>query len=202
MKRLVSFSLAVALAGCQFHTSQRIADWGRVHKGVAIDPGSMVVDEKNHHYVKGRVGTYKRRGLKTWTWVMTQPPQGKLIRVDDVFEPEECTVSFNLWSRLAWLKEAPTHSKLPARDIFSFLEKDEVYLMGEEESTLHAWWAYPLAGISFVAVDVPCTVLSIGGFALMMPVAGIVYGIRNGVVDIARQLTPEQQSPPVDALQK
>ena len=195
MKRLISFGLAVALAGCQFHTSQRIADWGRVHKGVALDPDSMVVDEKNHHYVKGRVGTYKRRGLKTWTWVFTQPPQGELIRVDDVFEPEEYTVSFNLWSRLAWQKEAPTHSKLPARDIFSFLEKDEVYLMGEEEATLHAWWAYPLAGISFVAVDVPCTVLSIGGFALMLPVAGLAVSIRNAVVEPACQLEPEQQKP-------
>lgn len=202
MRQLMALVLMISLASCQFHTHTRIADWGRVHKGIAIKSDSLLLDDNCKLYAKGRTGTYKRRGKPLWTWAMTQPRQGELTQVEDVFKTSECHVSLNLWLQMATEANGNLEHKQPAEKLPGDWEDDAVYLMGEEKATAHAWWAYPMAGISFVAVDVPCTVLSIGGFALMMPVAGIVYSIRNGVVDIARQLTPEQQSPPVDALQK
>lgn len=202
MKRLVFTCLMASLASCQFQTSTRIADWGRVHKGVAIKADSLLQDEERRLYAKGRTGTYKRRGYPLWKWAMEQPSHGRLTQVEDVFESTECLVSLNLWRQMACEENVSLENKQPAGKLLGDWVGDAVYPMGEDKATAHAWWAYPLAGISFVAVDVPCTVLSIGGIALMMPVAGIVYSIRNGVVDIARQLTPEQQSPPVDALQK
>ena len=36
-----------------------------------------------------------------------------------------------------------------------------VYVTGESRMTAHAWWAYPLAGAAFVAVDVPCSLVSV-----------------------------------------
>lgn len=198
MKLLPVCILMASLVSCQFHTSTRIADWGRVHKGVAIDTETLLIDERHRTCVEGRVGTYKRRGFKLWSWVMTQPPCGELVRVDDVFEPEECTVSFNLWDRMARLQEKPAHGKRPSHEYAAFLMKDEVFLMGEEETTKHACWAYPLAGISFAVVDIPCTVLSIGGCALAMPVAGIVYSIRSGVEALTSQFVPEPQPPEVN----
>ena len=40
---------------------------------------------------------------------------------------------------------------------------------GKYEMTLNACWAYPLSTVSFVAVDIPCTIFSMFYFVLSTP---------------------------------
>ena len=101
MCRLITLGLMISLTSCQFHTSTRIADWGRVHKGIAIKVDSLLQDDKRKLYAKGRTGTYERRGNPLWAWAMTQPRQGELTQVEDVFKPSECQVSLNIWLQMA-----------------------------------------------------------------------------------------------------
>ena len=202
MKRLVFTCLMATLASCQFQTSTRIADWGRVHKGIAIKADSLLQDEEHRLYAKGRTGTYKRRGYPLWKWAMEQPSQGRLTQVEDVFESTECLVSLNLWRQMAWEENVSLENKQPAGKLLGDWVGDAVYPMGEDKATAHAWWAYPLAGASFVAVDVPCTAVSLGGYVLLIPVAAVVAGIDELTHDICRQIAPVQTSPVVETTQK
>ena len=202
MCRLITLGLMISLTSCQFHTSTRIADWGRVHKGIAIKADSLLQDDNRKLYARGRTGTYERRGNPLWAWVMTQPRQGELTQVEDVFKPSECQVSLNIWLQMATEANDNLEHKQPAGKLLGDWENDAVYLMGEEKTTAHAWWAYPLAGASFVVVDVPCTVVSLGSYVLLMPVAAVVVGISELAHDICRQIAPVQPAPVVETAQK
>ena len=59
-----------------------------------------------------------------------------------------------------------------------------VYLTGESHATSHAWWAYPLAGIAFVGVDLPVTVVSALTLPVVMPCAEIYVSLKNVIYNV------------------
>ena len=197
MCRLITLGLMISLTSCQFHTSTRIADWGRVHKGIAIKADSLLQDDKRKLYARGRTGTYERRGNPLWAWVMTQPRQGELTQVEDVFKPSECQVSLNIWLQMATEANDNLEHKQPAGKLLGDWENDAVYLMGEEKTTAHAWWAYPLAGVCAIAIDVPLSLICTLPVAISLPFCELCISVRDGVCDVAAQVAPQQQEPVV-----
>ena len=197
MCRLITLGLMISLTSCQFHTSTRIADWGRVHKGIAIKADSLLQDDNRKLYARGRTGTYERRGNPLWAWVMTQPRQGELTQVEDVFKPSECQVSLNIWLQMATEANDNLEHKQPAGKLLGDWENDAVYLMGEEKTTAHAWWAYPLAGVCAIAIDVPLSLICTLPVAISLPFCELCISVRDGVCDVAAQVAPQQQEPVV-----
>lgn len=197
MRRLITLGLMISLTSCQFHTSTRIADWGRVHKGIAIKADSLLQDDNRKLYARGRTGTYERRGNPLWAWVMTQPRQGELTQVEDVFKPSECQVSLNIWLQMATEANDNLEHKQPAGKLLGDWENDAVYLMGEEKTTAHAWWAYPLAGVCAIAIDVPLSLICTLPVAISLPFCELCISVRDGVCDVAAQVAPQQQEPVV-----
>ena len=197
MRRLITLGLMISLTSCQFHTSTRIADWGRVHKGIAIKADSLLQDDKRKLYARGRTGTYERRGNPLWAWAMTQPRQGELTQVEDVFKPSECQVSLNIWLQMATEANDNLEHKQPAGKLLGDWENDAVYLMGEEKTTAHAWWAYPLAGVCAIAIDVPLSLICTLPVAISLPFCELCISVRDGVCDVAAQVAPQQQEPVV-----
>lgn len=197
MRRLITLGLMISLTSCQFHTSTRIADWGRVHKGIAIKADSLLQDDKRKLYARGRTGTYERRGNPLWAWAMTQPRQGELTQVEDVFKPSECQVSLNIWLQMATEANDNLEHKQPAGKLLGDWENDAVYLMGEERTTTHAWWAYPLAGVCAIAIDVPLSLICTLPVAISLPFCELCISVRDGVCDVAAQVAPQQQEPVV-----
>ena len=197
MRRLITLGLMISLTSCQFHTSTRIADWGRVHKGIAIKADSLLQDDKRKLYARGRTGTYERRGNPLWAWAMTQPRQGELTQVEDVFKTSECQVSLNIWLQMATEANDNLEHKQPAGKLLGDWENDAVYLMGEEKTTAHAWWAYPLAGVCAIAIDVPLSLICTLPVAISLPFCELCISVRDGVCDVAAQVAPQQQEPVV-----
>lgn len=197
MRRLITLGLMISLTSCQFHTSTRIADWGRVHKGIAIKADSLLQDDNRKLYARGRTGTYERRGNPLWAWAMTQPRQGELTQVEDVFKPSECQVSLNIWLQMATEANDNLEHKQPAGKLLGDWENDAVYLMGEEKTTAHAWWAYPLAGVCAIAIDVPLSLICTLPVAISLPFCELCISVRDGVCDVAAQVAPQQQEPVV-----
>ena len=58
-----------------------------------------------------------------------------------------------------------------------------VYLTGESHATSHAWWAYPIAGLAFVCLDLPVTVASALTLPVVMPCAEIYVSLKNVIYE-------------------
>ena len=201
MKKLIIVTgTMLCLAACQVQTASRIADYGRVYECVELPekpPLWAAGGKEIPEFSEGKTGLYHRCGRDLYTFVMAPEPRGTYTPVANPPEGEQQVVRISPFSH-RW---KATPATLPAdagqvtgrvADVFlQELGYDRVIPTGETHATAHALWAYPLAAVSFVAIDIPCTLTSVVGFGLSMSFAELGLEIGNTLYGAALQLQPE-----------
>ena len=191
MKKICCLLACVAcVSGCRICTSTRIADYGRVYDCVQIKEDSPVWTVEGHgdwYYFNGERSTYTRRGTDVVRGLMSPGAGGEYTRVPES-EVSQVVVEASLYGDSAIIaRELPDYAKRLADKDAAWTEESNPHgriLMTSGEGTKltsDAYWAYPLAGLSFVAVDLPLTTINFLSFAVSMPFAQIGLGICNSV---------------------
>ncbi len=179
---LISFCLCVVaclFCSCTVNTSTRIADYAREYECVRLE--GPVWRSGDTFYIQGHSGQY-RRCPELIQWAMSPGVDGTYIPLPEVEEHPSCIyeVGGNIDPR--WFTENPgwyvyresgilASAELPSGAV---LEEDCLKLAGaiptgKYETNLNACWAYPLSAACFVAVDIPCAVLSLFYYVFSTP---------------------------------
>ena len=199
-KLIIATGTMLCLAACQVQTASRIADYGRVYECVELPekpPLWTAGGKEIPEFSEGKTGLYHRCGRDLYTFVMAPEPRGTFTPIADAPAGVQQVVQVSPFP-YRW-KATPT--TLPAdagqvtgrvADVFlQELGDDRVIPTGETHATAHAVWAYPLAAVSFVAIDIPCTLTSVVCFGLSMSFAELGLEIGNTLYGAALQLQPE-----------
>lgn len=183
-------SFVACAPGCSICTSSRIADYGRVYDCVQIKEDSPVWTVDGHgdwYYFNGERSTYTRRGAKIVRGLISSGAGGTYTRVPEA-EVSPVVIEASLYGDSALIaRELPDYAKPLTNKDAAWTDNPTplgriLFTSGEDTKlTSDAYWAYPLAGLSFVAVDLPLTTINFLSFAVSMPFAQIGLGICNSV---------------------
>lgn len=218
---------SLAMSSCSFHTSERIADYGREYDCVVLrkdSPGwvryrtSPAIVGRNgkplpelrvkEFYFQGERSLYTRRGARIKRPMMLEHEHGaSFTRVPDA------PVSDVYFRGYALLADKGKPSRLLCRPMESLPEGAEpvaglvreklkragldeaVFATGDTSLTPHAIWAYPLAGVCAMAIDIPLSLVGIVPVAISLPFCELGLSLRDGVYEVAAQVAPQQQEP-------
>lgn len=182
MNRLLSVFVCAAmlLASCtQFRA--RIADLGEKHTGVDIAPPRVVYRVANRYYVQGVQAEFEHhtpilmKTIKEQGGEYTRIPgtEGKVV----YHEIEQGEYGgYYLAHNADWQTTLPGKA---ARIIFSPSTKlPQGACVVQSHTTAHALYAYPLAAVAFVGLDVPSALLNTAWSILLIP-----YFVTKSCVD-------------------
>lgn len=212
------------MSSCSFHTAERIADYGREYDCVVLRKDSacwegyrtspavvgrngVILPETI--YFQGERSMYTRRGAKIKRPMMLEREHGaSFTRVPDApvtsayIRGDGLLLGAGGRQRALWcapLESLPTGAEpVPelARVKLEHAGLDEaVIATGDTSLTPHAIWAYPLAGVCAIAIDVPLSLICTVPVAICLPFCELGLSIRDGVYDAAAQIAPQQQEP-------
>lgn len=162
-------------------------------------------------YFQGERSMYTRRGARMIRPVMHEREHGaSFTHVSDAPVTKAYIHGDGLWlgsgGRQVALWRSPLESlpegveALPAlaREKLEHAGLDEAVLSTRDTSlTPHAIWAYPLAGVCAIAIDVPLSLICTLPVAISLPLCELCISVRDGVCDVAAQVAPQQQEPVV-----
>ena len=183
MKTLLnSFSfciIACLFCSCTLNISTRVADYAREYECVRLD--GPVWHSGDTFYVQGYSGQY-RRCPELIQWAISPGVNGTFARLQEIEEhPSRIyEVDGNIDPRWftkhsSWYVQresgilAPAELPSGAVLVDDSLKLADVIPTGKYEVNLNACWAYPVSVACFVAVDIPCAVLSMFYYVLSTP---------------------------------
>lgn len=216
---------SLAMSSCSFHTSERIADYGREYDCVVLrkdSPGwvryrtSPAIVGRNgkplpeprvkEFYFQGERSLYTRRGARIKRPIMLEHEHGaSFTRVPDAPVSDVYFRGYVLLtdSRLLCrpMESLPEGAEPVAGLVREKLKRagldEAVFTTGDTSLTPHAIWAYPLAGVCALAIDIPLSLVGIVPVAISMPFCELGLSLRNGVYEVVAQEAPQQQDPVV-----
>ena len=148
------------LSSCAINTHDYIADFGR--EFTCVQYNSQIWRDGKFSYRQGEVATYERRGTDLIQDIATYGHcKGDMIRT-----PESTVSEPKIFRQGAY---GPKLSALPEKIGEPETTSAEIVQLGDSEATWNALWAYPLATVGMLAIDLPTLVIGGTAHVLTLP---------------------------------
>ena len=158
--------LAAAVGSSCTNFCGRFIDMGQVHSAIEITKPEEMYRVGNRRYIRGVSADFEYRS----NWVMDnlKSPGGEYVRIpgsekgnryhEVVLDPDDEGEHYILKPDAEWTTGLPGE---PSGMTVSYNTKRYHRICDKKtETTAHAVYAYPLAAVAFVAVDVPTAIIS------------------------------------------